>query len=148
MLSTRTALATLRPALRPTRHILRRPPHRRTFISSTIQSLSDGFLDLAIALPYPPGWPPYSCTIILVTVVTRLALTVPFSVWVFTLPREAPLYLLTYWPAVLGQKPTMARGDHRHTPAEERDACYTQTGSTRYEEGWLPREQGCDRRGD
>ncbi|EJF61190.1 hypothetical protein DICSQDRAFT_60851 [Dichomitus squalens LYAD-421 SS1] len=81
MLSTRTALATLRPALRPVRCGPRHLPPRRTFIASTIQSLSDGFLDLAIALPYPSGWPPYSCTIILVTVVTRLAFTVPFSVW-------------------------------------------------------------------
>ncbi|KAI0771571.1 60Kd inner membrane protein-domain-containing protein [Trametes elegans] len=82
MFSTRTSLSTLRPSFaaasrRPRRVV----PPRRTFVSSTIHGLSEGFLDLAIALPYPPGWPPYSCTIILVTVVTRLALTVPFSVW-------------------------------------------------------------------
>ncbi|KAL7282371.1 hypothetical protein PYCCODRAFT_1364238 [Trametes coccinea BRFM310] len=80
MFSTRTALTSLRPSLaaarRPQRHI-----PRRTFVSSTIHNLSEGFLDLAIALPWPPEWPPYSCTIILVTVVTRLAFTVPFSVW-------------------------------------------------------------------
>ncbi|KAM5540458.1 hypothetical protein V8D89_005916 [Ganoderma adspersum] len=81
MLSTRTALASLRPSLRSARYPPRCHPPRRTFIASTIHSLSEGFLDLATALPYPPGWPPYACTIILVTVVTRLAFTVPFSVW-------------------------------------------------------------------
>ncbi|RDX55563.1 hypothetical protein OH76DRAFT_1317916, partial [Lentinus brumalis] len=79
MLSTRTALATLRPPLRASRWPPRRPVPRRTFISSALQGLSDGFLDLAIALPFPPGWPPYASTIILVTVATRLVFTVPFS---------------------------------------------------------------------
>ncbi|OCH92940.1 hypothetical protein OBBRIDRAFT_790799 [Obba rivulosa] len=54
---------------------------RRTFISSAVQGLSDGFLDLAIALPYPPSLPAYTTTIILLTVASRLALTVPFSIW-------------------------------------------------------------------
>ena len=54
-----------------------RPSTRRFFT----QSLCDGFLDLAIALPLPPSLPPYSTTIILVTVVTRLAL-LPVAVWV------------------------------------------------------------------
>ncbi|KAI0750737.1 60Kd inner membrane protein-domain-containing protein [Daedaleopsis nitida] len=80
MLTTRTALATLRPSLRSSRCLPRGAP-RRTFLSSTIHGLSEGFLDLAIALPIPPEWPVYSTTIILVTVVTRLAFTVPFSVW-------------------------------------------------------------------
>ncbi|KAH9999268.1 membrane insertase OXA1/ALB3/YidC, partial [Russula vinacea] len=44
-------------------------------------AIQDGFLDLAVALPWPSSFPPYSSTIILLTVVTRLALTVPFSVW-------------------------------------------------------------------
>jgi inner membrane protein COX18 len=52
---------------------------RRTFVSLDV--LKDGFLDLAIALPIPPSWPAYSTTIILCTVLTRLAFTVPFSVW-------------------------------------------------------------------
>jgi len=52
---------------------------RRTFVSLDV--LKDGFLDLATALPLPPSWPAYSTTIILCTVLTRLALTVPFSVW-------------------------------------------------------------------
>ncbi|KAA1466325.1 hypothetical protein DENSPDRAFT_25878 [Dentipellis sp. KUC8613] len=54
---------------------------RRRFFREAIQGASDGFLDLAQALPIPPSLPPYSTTIILLTVVTRLALTVPFSVW-------------------------------------------------------------------
>ncbi|KAH9853524.1 60Kd inner membrane protein-domain-containing protein [Lenzites betulinus] len=81
MFSTRTALSTLRPSLAASSRRSQRPLPRRTFVSSTIHGLSEGFLDLAIALPFPPEWPPYSCSIILVTVVTRLAFTVPFSVW-------------------------------------------------------------------
>lgn len=57
---------------------LNRP--RRTFVSLDV--LKDGFLDLATALPIPPSWPAYSTAIILCTVLTRLAFTVPFSVWV------------------------------------------------------------------
>lgn len=53
---------------------------RRTFVSLDV--LKDGFLDLATALPIPPAWPAYSTTIILCTVLTRLAFTIPFSVWV------------------------------------------------------------------
>lgn len=53
---------------------------RRSFV--TLDVLKDGFLDLAIALPIPPSWPAYSTTIILCTVLTRLAFTVPFSIWV------------------------------------------------------------------
>lgn len=53
---------------------------RRTFVS--VDVLKDGFLDLATALPIPPSWPAYSTTIIICTVLTRLAFTVPFSVWV------------------------------------------------------------------
>lgn len=67
-------------------HIPRRLPvasrvHKRN-VGSMMQTLSEGFLDLAQALPLPASFPPYSTTIILVTIVTRLALTVPFSVWV------------------------------------------------------------------
>ncbi|KAG6378674.1 hypothetical protein JVT61DRAFT_12945 [Boletus reticuloceps] len=58
---------------------LSRNQSRRTFVSLDV--LKDGFLDLAIALPIPPSWPAYSTTIILCTVLTRLAFTVPFSVW-------------------------------------------------------------------
>ncbi|EIW82111.1 hypothetical protein CONPUDRAFT_102897 [Coniophora puteana RWD-64-598 SS2] len=55
------------------------PVCRRTFLS--MATMTEGFLDLAIALPYPAGWPAYSSTIILLTVLSRLAITVPFSVW-------------------------------------------------------------------
>ncbi|KAJ7665524.1 60Kd inner membrane protein-domain-containing protein [Mycena rosella] len=54
----------------------RRPSNKRFFI----QTLSDGFLDLAIALPFPPSAPAYSATIILVTVATRLVLF-PVALW-------------------------------------------------------------------
>lgn len=64
-----------------------RPRQRRTFFTSTIQAVSDQFLDLAVAIPYPISLPTYSATIILVTVASRLILTVPFSIWVC---RQAP----------------------------------------------------------
>jgi hypothetical protein len=48
----------------------------------SLQGLSHEFLDLAFALPLPPSFPPYSTTIILVTVFTRLVLTLPVSIWV------------------------------------------------------------------
>ncbi|KAJ6598964.1 60Kd inner membrane protein-domain-containing protein [Mycena vulgaris] len=54
----------------------RQPLNRRFFV----QSLCDGFLDLAIALPFPPSVPSYSATIILVTVASRLALF-PVALW-------------------------------------------------------------------
>ena len=54
-----------------------RPSNRRSFM----QGLGEGFLDLAIALPIPPSLPPYSTTIVLVTVATRLAL-LPVAIWV------------------------------------------------------------------
>ena len=51
--------------------------NRRHFV----QGLCDGFIDLALALPIPPSLPPYSSTIIILTLVSRLAL-VPISIWV------------------------------------------------------------------
>ncbi|KII95093.1 hypothetical protein PLICRDRAFT_96703 [Plicaturopsis crispa FD-325 SS-3] len=54
---------------------------QRTFVTSAVQALTEGFLDLSIALPYPVSWPAYSSTIIVVTIATRLALTLPFSIW-------------------------------------------------------------------
>jgi len=55
----------------------------RTFISwpVAIQTVTDGFLDLSLALPYPPGVPPYATTIVLATVLSRIAFTLPFSIW-------------------------------------------------------------------
>jgi inner membrane protein COX18 len=60
----------------------RQPSNKRFFV----QSLCDGFLDLAIALPFPPSVPPYSVTIILVSLASRLALF-PVALWVSTDPR-------------------------------------------------------------
>ncbi|KAI0053007.1 hypothetical protein FA95DRAFT_1482322 [Auriscalpium vulgare] len=57
-----------------------RTASRRHF-TSPIPALSDGFLDLALALPLPASWPPYSTGIILFTIATRLVFTVPFSLW-------------------------------------------------------------------
>jgi mitochondrial inner membrane protein COX18 len=51
--------------------------NRRHFV----QGLCDGFMDLALALPIPPSLPPYSSTIIILTLVSRLAL-LPISIWV------------------------------------------------------------------
>lgn len=52
-----------------------------------VQSVCNGFLDLATALPLPPSLPPYSTTIIFVTVISRFAL-LPISIWVRVfLPR-------------------------------------------------------------
>lgn len=69
---------------------------RRTFVSSAVDSVADGFLDLATALPLPSAFPPYSTTIILVTVVSRLVFTLPFSLWVrmFTLNGKFMLRIL------------------------------------------------------
>jgi hypothetical protein len=66
------------------RSLIPRPGHGTVLPSSRrffIQNLCEGFLDVAIALPLPPSVPPYSTTIILVTVVTRLAL-LPIAIWV------------------------------------------------------------------
>ncbi|KAJ7507917.1 60Kd inner membrane protein-domain-containing protein [Mycena galericulata] len=66
----------LRPRRTPRYVCLRQPPSKRFFM----QSLCDGFLDLAIALPFPPSVPSYSATIILVTVASRLVLF-PVALW-------------------------------------------------------------------
>ena len=63
-------------------HVNPRPNSQRTLVTEAVQRASDGFLDLALALPFPEAIPPYSGTIILLTVATRLFLTVPFSIWV------------------------------------------------------------------
>jgi len=64
---------------------------RRQF-SGIIESMGQEFLDLATALPYPSGFPPYSSTIILVTIFSRL-LTVPVTVWVRVF-SWMPIYML------------------------------------------------------
>lgn len=64
-----------RRALKVTRHS--NLSNRRHFV----QGLCDGFMDLALALPIPPSLPPYTSTIIILTIVSRLAL-LPISIWV------------------------------------------------------------------
>jgi hypothetical protein len=54
---------------------------RRTLFTETLQSCTNAYLDLAMALPYPPTWPVYSCTIVLVGVASRVAL-LPVLLWV------------------------------------------------------------------
>ena len=71
---------------RPVSSLLRsrhtRPHKRRQLNTSALQSLTDGFLELALALPYPETFPPYASTIILTTVLSRLFITLPFLIWV------------------------------------------------------------------
>jgi len=76
--------------------IPRHAPSTRRFF---IQSLCNGYLDLAIALPFPPSFPPYSTTIILVTVVTRLAL-LPISIWVRSMGCVSVIVQVTSWRRV------------------------------------------------
>jgi len=90
---------------------------RRTFFSSTIQTLSDQFLDLAVALPYPPSLPAYSTTIILVTVASRLILTVPFSVWV------------GYYVLRFSLKPVELKGQAKKAQWKAEDEVLPQMGS-------------------
>ncbi|KAJ3814201.1 60Kd inner membrane protein-domain-containing protein [Lentinula aff. lateritia] len=68
----------LRPSLYSSFRFLpvRTPSQKRHFV----QNLNEGFLDLALALPYPAHWPAYSATIILLTVVVRTAL-LPTVFW-------------------------------------------------------------------
>ncbi|KAK7470529.1 hypothetical protein VKT23_001954 [Stygiomarasmius scandens] len=67
------------------------------------------FLDLATALPYPPGFPPYSSTIILVTIFSRL-LTVPVTVWA---SKRAQRYEENVLPALRQLKPVVAEQEIR-----------------------------------
>ena len=55
---------------------------RRGFISETIGSLGNGFVDLALASPFAPTFPAYTSTIVVLTLVSRMAITLPVSVWV------------------------------------------------------------------
>ncbi|KAF8745929.1 hypothetical protein AX14_004233 [Amanita brunnescens Koide BX004] len=61
-------------------HIYPYQRHVRIQQRKFMQGLCDGFLDLAVALPLPPSLPPYSTTIILTTLVTRVAL-LPIAIW-------------------------------------------------------------------
>ncbi len=66
----------LRLASQP-HHGIRVPIPRRN-----LSSVANSFLDFATAIPYPTAFPPYSSTIILVTVLTRIAL-LPIATWVW-----------------------------------------------------------------
>ncbi|KAJ7179043.1 60Kd inner membrane protein-domain-containing protein [Mycena filopes] len=79
----------------------RQPSNRRYFI----QSLCDGFLDLAVALPYPPSVPAYSTTIILVTVASRLVLF-PVALWSRNCARRVEHVVL---PEVERLKPIISK---------------------------------------
>lgn len=72
---------------RPCGQVQPRSLQRRTFVG--IETFTNGFLDLATALPLPPSLPPYSTTIIICTVVSRLIWTVPFSIWAKQRQRRA-----------------------------------------------------------
>lgn len=64
--------------------IVRRRTHVRCFWAEFYQHLTPAtnqFLDLAIALPFPPSFPPYASTILLGTVILRLAF-LPTLLWV------------------------------------------------------------------
>ena len=68
--------------------------NRRYFV----QGLCDGFMDLALALPIPPSLPPYSSTIILLTIVTRFAL-LPISIWVRFSNSKSLFFILMLFAA-------------------------------------------------
>ncbi|PFH52805.1 hypothetical protein AMATHDRAFT_1848 [Amanita thiersii Skay4041] len=70
-----------------------------------MQGLCEGFLDLAVALPIPPAFPPYSTTIILVTLVTRATL-LPIAVWGRQRVRKVEEVVL---PEVERLKPVVAK---------------------------------------
>ncbi|KAK0468233.1 60Kd inner membrane protein-domain-containing protein [Desarmillaria tabescens] len=70
----RTCHRGLRLASHP-HHGFRAPTSRRD-----LSSVANSFLDFATAIPYPTSLPPYSSTIILVTVLTRIAL-LPIATW-------------------------------------------------------------------
>ncbi|KAF9268070.1 hypothetical protein L218DRAFT_954458 [Marasmius fiardii PR-910] len=70
-----------------------------------MKEICDGFLDLAVALPYPPELPAYSTTIILVTVLSRFAL-LPVSIWAKNRAIRLEENVL---PVLRGFKPVVAR---------------------------------------
>ncbi|KAI5124938.1 hypothetical protein M0805_007365 [Coniferiporia weirii] len=72
-------------SLQPPSHIhscFPRTCHRNLWTGTTsLQPLTEGFFDLALALPWPASLPPYASTIVLTTVLSRLVFTLPFSIW-------------------------------------------------------------------
>lgn len=64
--------------------VVRRRTHERCFWAEFYQHLTPAtneFLDLASALPFPPAFPPYASTVLLGTVLLRLAF-LPTVIWV------------------------------------------------------------------
>jgi inner membrane protein COX18 len=83
-----------RPALLSSRWRTLRNAQSRGFVSETISFLSNGFVDLALASPFAPSLPPYTATIVTLTVLTRVCLILPLSVWV-SLPVFVAISKLT-----------------------------------------------------
>lgn len=79
-----TVLKRVRPSPLHTRTALSRTLQRRLFwseVSNALTPAANEFLDLAIALPFPPSFPPYASTVILGSVLLRLAF-LPTVLWV------------------------------------------------------------------
>lgn len=76
-------LASYRLRPRPTYSARWRVQPRRHLITG----LSEGFLDLALALPYPSSFPPYTSTIVLLSALLRVFIF-PVSLWVRGLPQR------------------------------------------------------------
>ncbi|KAF5344125.1 hypothetical protein D9758_008847 [Tetrapyrgos nigripes] len=107
MLSCRgTVRRSLRPI--PVPHHSRYPQNRR-HLSGIIENAGQGFLDLATALPYPPSFPPYSTTIILVTIFSRL-ITIPATYWA---SKRAQRYEENVLSALSGLRPIIAEQEFR-----------------------------------
>ncbi|KAF8974472.1 60Kd inner membrane protein-domain-containing protein [Flammula alnicola] len=101
-------LALHRARLRTHSFHVTRPGYRHPSLSNRryfIQSVCNGFLDLALALPLPPSLPPYSTTIILVTIASRLAL-LPISIWGKDRTRRAEEIVI---PEMQKLKPLVAK---------------------------------------
>lgn len=111
------------------------PPGKRQFTSS----IYDGFLDLAIALPWPSSFPPYSSTIILLAVTSRLALTVPFSVWVCLLQSSQVRRVTSRFA---GEETTMASRGACHARSSGSKTPRTKAGLARNARRTVSRDKG------
>lgn len=128
-------------------YVLHRPcrtvqPHRSPFFQRrtlTIETFTNGFLDLAAALPLPPSLPPYSTTIIICTVISRFLWTVPFSIWV-----SHPCYgrISLNKRLFVGKAETAARGGRGCTHNQFLKTWCIEIGSRGNPEKWHPWYQG------
>ena len=137
-LPTRAATRRAPCVQRVARHRLRPLNKPRTLVTEAIQQASDGFLDLAIAIPYPEYIPPYSGTIILLTIATRLVFTVPFSIWVCSDSTSCRVVLIR----LLGEEAAMENRRGRGPTAYEGTTSYSATGAPGNEEKRFPWKQG------